>query len=71
MRVGDRDRGNPTQSLNPRDGIASDKADAVPKNITGATLNQKSTLANGELRFRADAPNSRALWIERVVVGVT
>lgn len=69
MRVGDRDRGDAAQSLYPADRIAIDEANAVPKKVTGAILNQEPTLADGELGFGPDAPNSWALWIERVAMG--
>src|SRR6185295_14484044 len=68
MRVGDRDRGNAAQRLYPGHRIAIDEADAVPQNVAGAILNHESTLSNGELRVCPDAPNSRALWIERVMM---
>ena len=69
MRVGNSDRGNTAQSLNPGDSIAIDEANAVPENVAGAGLNQESTLADGELGFGANAPNSWALWIECVAMG--
>ena len=68
MRVGDGNRGNTTQSLNPGDRIVIDEADAVPQNIAGAMLDQESTLADGELGFGANSPNTWALRIERVAV---
>ena len=68
MRMRDRDRRNAAQRLNPRDGIAVHEAHAVPQNIPGAILNQESALANGELRFRPDAPDSWALRIEGVAM---
>jgi hypothetical protein len=63
MRVGDRDPGDAAKSLNPGNGIAIDEANAVPKNVTGAMLNQESALADSELGFSPDAPNS---WAFRV-----
>ena len=69
MGMGDRDRGDAAQSLYPGDRIAIDEANAVPKNVPGAILNQKSTLADGELGFGPDAPNSWALRVERVAMG--
>src|SRR5579872_2702355 len=68
MRVGDCDRGNTAECLNSGDGVVIEEANAIPQNITGAGLNQKSTLTDGELWFRLDAPNFRALLIERIVI---
>src|SRR5437868_13944809 len=68
MRVGNRDSGNAAQSLNLGHGIVIDKANAVPQDVPGAILNQKSTLADGELGLRPDAPNSWALLIERIAM---
>ena len=68
MRVGDCDRGNTTQRLNPGDGVVIEEANAIPQNVTAAGLNQEPTLTDGELWFRPDAPNSRALLIERVAM---
>jgi hypothetical protein len=63
MRVGDCDRGNTAQSLNPGDGVVIEEANAVPQNVTGAGSNQEATLTDCELWFGPDTPNSRALLI--------
>src|SRR5665213_1144843 len=68
MRMGDRDRGNAAQSLYLGDGIAIDEADAVPQNVTGAILDQESTLADSELGLAPNAPNRWPLRIERVAM---
>jgi hypothetical protein len=68
MRVGDGNRGNTTQSLNPGDRIWVDEANAVPENVAGAGLNQESALTDAELGFGANSPNTWALRIERVAV---
>ena len=47
-----------------------DQADAVPQDIPVVSLYQERPLADGELGFSADAPDSLALLIERVAMRV-
>ena len=68
MWMRDVDRGNAAHGLNLGHRIAVDEANAIPKNVSSAILNQESTLADGELGLGANAPNPWTLRIERVTV---